>query len=166
MTSGVRTPNRRAMRMCPNSWSSTQAKRANSSRQAAIAPGIPPCWYPAMPQKTTRMKKVRWTLISVPATRPMVIVQPMPRRLRSGPDIGHHPKDRRVEARAGQPMAARSPSRIRPPKSSCAPLAQSVIAGATGSTRSRPSGSRSAQLAIARRKMIWASMAGRLNERT
>ena len=164
MTSGVRTPKRRAIRMWPNSWNSTQANSASSESAASSAPDGPPCWYPAIAQKATRMKKVRWTLTSVPATRPIVMVQPI-RRLRSARRRAP-PKDRRSGGPAAQPIA-RSPSRSRPLKSSCAPLAQIASdGGATGSTRSSPSGSRSAQQAIARRRMIWASMAGRLNERT
>ena len=59
ITSGVSIPKRRAMRMWPNSWRTTQAKIRTMKRMLSRAAGIPPCCQALTPIQARRRKKVR-----------------------------------------------------------------------------------------------------------
>ena len=71
VTSGVATPNARAVKMWPNSWASTQANSSTMKIRLAIAASGPPEAQPAAKIQIRNMRKVMWILIAVPAIEPM-----------------------------------------------------------------------------------------------
>jgi hypothetical protein len=72
VTSGVDTPNARAVKMCPNSCATTQANRSTMKASPCHAVAAPPATQLAAKIQPRNNRKVTWTRTAVPAIVPIL----------------------------------------------------------------------------------------------